>query len=185
MKKDVAAVEDNDSSIEKHFQRMAERGIILSANDLVRYCKSENIKCPPLKELRRFRRKWKSLLMFGKWNKQKTHFMTSSIPKLGLIMVDLAYFKPRLSVFNKNCKYFLVGVDCLSQYLTCVPLTKRTRAAWQIGIEIMMKEYPTISHFITDRDTAVTSKKYQREIFEEYGIRWTHLPIRGKAMKAE
>lgn len=35
-------------------------------------------------------------------------------------MIDIAHFHPELRVFNKQCQYFLMGVDTLSQKMACI-----------------------------------------------------------------
>jgi hypothetical protein len=45
--------------------------------------------------------------------------------------------------------------------------------------------YGEIRLIVSDRDVAVTSKKFRRGIWEKYGIRWTYLRSRSKAFRAE
>jgi hypothetical protein len=105
---------------------------------------------------------------------------------LGNIFVDLAEFKPNLRVANKQCRYFLAGVDCLSQKMCCIPLANKTQVSWERGVRQMIeKEFPVVTTIITDRDTAVAGLAFQNKIKSEFGVSWFHLRTRSKAYKAE
>jgi len=168
------------------YKSEAERGIILSVPELKQYCKDSGLKCPTQKRLKELRKEFQTLALYSNWNMPKRpHFMGPAYPKLGCVQVDMAHFEPRLAAFNKQCKYFLVGQDSLSQLLTVIPLTNKTRRAWEKGLEVMRKQYPVISHFVSDRDTAITSKKFQDNMRKTHGIKWFYLPSRNKAFRAE
>jgi hypothetical protein len=112
--------------------------------------------------------------------------MGASIDKLGNVMLDLAEFRKDLSGHNGRMKYFLVGVDCLSQLLACVPLKDKKQTSWELAIRYMIENnYPFITTIITDRDVAISGQAFQREVKRKYGINWIHLRSRSKAYKAE
>jgi hypothetical protein len=175
---------NSQSELRNHYMSRAEKGVILSLPDLKKFAKKSGLS---------FDREWasklrsthKQLARHSKWNKPPV-FVGSSVDKLGNIMLDMAVFMPRLSVHNSGCKYFLMGVDCFSQKIACIPSTKNNQKIWERGVVLMKEKYfPFVTTVITDRDTSVAGKAFQNAIREAYGITWIHLRSRNKAYKSE
>jgi hypothetical protein len=81
---------------------------------------------------------------------------------------------------------FIVGVECLSGKIACIPCTDGGSESWEKAVTEMIEgSYGEIRHIVSDRDVAVTSKKFRRGIWDNYGIRWTYLRSRSKAFRAE
>jgi hypothetical protein len=81
---------------------------------------------------------------------------------------------------------FLMGVECLSQKIACIPVVNKSSASWEKAITKMIEEsYGEIRNIVSDRDSAVTSEKFRRGIYRDYGVKFTFLRSRSKAFKAE
>jgi hypothetical protein len=79
-----------------------------------------------------------------------------------------------------------MGVECLSQKISCIPVKDKSSASWEKAITQMIEEsYGEIRNIVSDRDSAVTSAKFQRGIYHTYGVKFTFLRSRSKAFKAE
>jgi hypothetical protein len=175
---------DGDGMLEEHYLSHAKRGIVLTTEDLKKFCRRKGIACG-YEDIRKLRYKYKQTARFAKY-KTPGKYMGSSVDKLGNIMIDLAEYKKNLRAFNQQNQYFLVGVDCLSQKLSCIPMTHKTQEKWEEAILSMMRnDFPYVTTIITDRDTAISGKAFQRSMKERYGINWIHLRTRSKAFKAE
>jgi hypothetical protein len=172
--------------VEEHFLKYARKGVVLSAKDLKSYCKRRNLLAGVQdKELRNVRYLWKQTALHSRWVRP-SHYMGSSIDKIGNIMADFGEFRKNLAPFNGNHFHLMVGVDCLSQVMACYTYPNKSRKSWEDGVRKMIaNDYPYVTTFITDRDTAVTSKAFQARLKEELGIDWMHLRSRSKAYKAE
>jgi hypothetical protein len=172
--------------IEDAYRRAAKRGIVLSESDLVALRDKMGLKGEVTRgELRTLRYRFKFLAIHSRFQRP-SHFMTASIPKLGNVFLDMADFEPRLKVRNKQCQYFLVGVDSLSQKLACYPFPNKSRVSWENGVRMMLKnDFAYVTTFVSDRDTAVAGKAFQQRIKEELGIDWFHLMNRSKSFLAE
>ena len=178
-------------SVRKHFIDNASRGILLSTKELLDFCKRKGI--GPLtvedrKILRNFRRENPELAVFSRSSggDRRGLYVTAAIFRPGNVFIDLAYFRPRYYKFNKGFKYLLIGVDDLTQLISVQPLKSKTRAAWDAALKRMIEDdFPKIRYFVSDRDTAIASKKFQDKIFNAYGIKWLHLPLRDKSFHAE
>jgi len=173
--------------MEATYNEAAARGIILSHGDLVALRKKLGLQSKvTTAELRTLRYRQKFLAMHSRTRYPAPHFVTASISKLGNVFLDMADFFPRLRVFNKQCSYFLVGVDSLSQKLACYPFPNKSRASWEKGVRLMLeKDFAYVTTFVSDRDTAVSGEAFQRRIKKELGIDWLHLPSRDKSFLAE
>jgi hypothetical protein len=170
--------------LEEHFLDRAKRGVVLSLGDLVRLRNRWGLEVPT-SELKKYRYRWKFVAIHSKFERP-AHFMTASVDKLGNVMLDMAMFKPHLKRFNRQCKYFLVGVDCLSQKMACYPFANKSRVSWEKGaLSMIANDFPVVKTFITDRDTAISGKAFQDRILEQRGVSWIHLMNREKAFLAE
>jgi hypothetical protein len=171
-------------ALEKHYWSQAKRGVIPTVEDLSLWARQSGRGFDE-RRARGLRHRWKAIARHSRWRRPPA-YMSASIDKLGNVMIDMAHFSPQLRVFNKQCRYFLVGVDCFSQRLACVPLATKTRASWERGVvEMKERHFPVMTTIVTDRDTAVAGEVFQRAFRERYGIRWIHLRSRQKAYKAE
>ena len=101
------------------------------------------------------------------------------------LQVDIGELFKKWRVSNGGKFYLLVGVDALSQKLVVVPLARKDQKSWEAGITQMIKEFPVISHFVSDADTAVSGAAFQARIKAQYNISWYHILTRSKSYKAE
>jgi hypothetical protein len=176
------ATTQTDKILEQHYFNAARRGIVLSVADLSQFCKTKGIRCSE-KKLASLRYRFKYVAIHARYAKP-SHYMGSSIERLGTIMVDVAEFKPNLRVANSQARYFLAGVDSLTGMLSCIPCPNKARDSWEKGIRTMVeKNFNYVGHIITDRDAAVTSEKFRSKMKSEFGISWTFLRSRSKAFK--
>jgi hypothetical protein len=81
---------------------------------------------------------------------------------------------------------FLVGVECLSQKLACVPCKDKSSGSWEGAITKMVElSMGEIRCLVSDRDAAVTSLKFRESLLRKYGVSWIFLRSRSKAFRAE
>lgn len=81
---------------------------------------------------------------------------------------------------------FLVGYECLSGKIACVPCRDKSGVSWEKSITKMLEEsFSDIRCIVSDRDAVATSEKFRRSLKVRYNIDWVFLPLRGKAFFAE
>jgi hypothetical protein len=172
--------------VERHYFKNARSGIILTAADLRQYCKSEGVKpVPTVKEMKSLRYRWKYIGLHARW-KKPPHYVGASIDKLGNISVDAGEFQKNLAVSNKNRFILLVGVDLLSQKISCVAFPNKKTESWEKGlVQFITKDFPCAHTIITDRDVAISSVKFQAKMKSKYDVDWIHLRNRSKSYAAE
>lgn len=170
--------------LKSHFLLNAKKGIILNVRDLHRFSKKKGWRVN-LEKLDRMRKSWKFIVMHSRYEKP-SHFMSNSFPKFGVVMIDYAVFQEKRSRFNEGCKGFLLGVECISQKLSCVPCKDKSRASWKKAVVIMLDlHFPKAHHLISDRDTAVTGKSFLEWLKTNYKTDISFLRSRSKAFLSE
>ena len=173
--------------LEEHFEANLRKGIVLSAAELEAFCRKKRIDCLPAAELKQLRYRWKYSAMHSGTRKRKPlHYMGAAIEKVGNVFVDLAHFRPDLVVANRQCKYFILGVDSLSQKMACYPVPHKTRRWWRWAVlEMKAKDFPYMSTMYSDRDVAVMSDEFQGEMKREHGVDCVQMLSRNKSFLAE
>ena len=186
--------------VREHFLKKARNGIVLTYQDLAAYCRKRKVKFSA-RRLRDMRRTWKFVAIFSKPRKPP-HYMGMAVHRYGVLQVDMAEYgwvkeavtrsvstrrrpwddaEPRLKK-----SYFLVGVECLSQKLSCVPCRDKSSASWESAITFMLEQvYGDIRCVMSDRDGVATSKSFRLGLLEKHGVKWRFLRTRSKAHKAE
>jgi hypothetical protein len=176
--------DDDVKKMEDHYFAKARMGITLSVERLRAYAAKNKLGFNE-RQASSLRYRWKQTAKYSRY-RRPPKYVGSSVDRLGNLMIDLGEFHKKLAHFNRGCKYFIVGVDCLSQKLSCIPVKVKDQAAWEYAVkEMKAKHYRLIKTIITDRDTAVAGKAFQNRIKRELGINWIHLKNRSKAYKAE
>lgn len=173
------------SVLERHFLEQLKRGIVPSREALKTFCAARGLSLPSRSKLRRLRYQWRVSAVFSRWQKPQA-WMGASIWKPGVIQVDVAYFMKRHLVQNQQRKYFFCAVDCLSGKLGVVAMVTKNRSDWQRALLFLLTSgQMEISHVLSDRDGAVTSKAFRKQLRDRYGIGWSFLYSRSHAFRSE
>jgi hypothetical protein len=172
--------------LEEYYFKQARKGIVMTVEDMQDYClKNDITPCPPRKELRRMRFKFKYAGLHARW-KKPPKYVGSSIDNLGNIFVDIAEFGKDYRVVNANRHILLVGVDLLSQRIEVIAYPNKTQESWADGIgQFILKKFPCVRTIVTDRDTAISHPDFQKMVYDKYGVDWIHLRSRSKSYAAE
>jgi hypothetical protein len=171
-------------ALEKEFARRASGGVVMSRDEMLEFCRRRGVSVDR-EALGRLRATLRHTALFAQ-NRRPPRYMSSSIPKYGTIMVDMAYFRPDLRVANGQMAAFLVAVECLSGKVSVVPCTGGTQKEWERAVRIMVEHgFDSVSHVITDQDASVTGADFRERVERELGVTWSFLTRRSKAFKAE
>jgi hypothetical protein len=164
----------------------AKEGRYKTAAQLASYAKTNGIKYT-WEELKNVRHGYSFSAMASKKTRPK-HFMTSAVPKYGVVMSDAANFMPEHKRRNNGAVGFLCTVECLSGQLDAVPIKDLTTKSWEKALTSVIEgdNIHAITTVVSDRDSAVTSENsdgLQSKLLKKYGIRWIFLMTRHKAFK--
>lgn len=174
--------------VRKHFERHARRGITLSARQLAEYCRKRNLPFT-LERLRKIRHEFKFTAFYSRYAKP-LRYMSSSVPKYGVVMADMANFMPQHRRANDGAVAFLCVVECLSGQLAAVPCKDLTSKSWERAL-VSVAEGGSAIHavrvVVSDRDSAVKSNHasagLRARLKARYDVGWIFLKNRNKAYK--
>ena len=183
--------EDEESArysvVESEFLRQARRGVILSLDQLVSFCKRNRIpyKLPTLKKLRV---RFKFSAMHSR-TRRPLRYMAASVLRPGVIQFDFAHYRPELKKSNDGAIGFLLGVDVLTQYLVILPLRDQTTRSWKKAILAAIEgTFNQVTVIYTDQDSAIKSGKesgFRAYLKKNYDIDWHFLKMYSKAFLSE
>jgi hypothetical protein len=87
---------------------------------------------------------------------------------------------------NSSISAMIVGVEALSGQLSLIPVYDKTAESWEKAITKMIeRHYGELHTIVSDRETALRSKKFRRGILKAYGISWLFLLSRSKSFHCE
>ena len=168
-----------------HYEKKARLGILLTVDDMARFCAKSGIANPGRKALESLRYRLRFTAFFSE-KRLPLQYMGAAIQKYGTVMVDMGFFRPDLKTQNGGCVAFLVGVECLSSKLSVVPCKNATQRSWERAIVTMLETaFDHISVVVSDRDSSVTGQAFQARMRRDYGLSWIFLKSRSKSYRAE
>ena len=126
--------------LKTHFLNNVKKGIVLSVKELQDYCLKRRLDCPR-DALVYLRHSWKFLAAHtGGYHKRRPAYMGMMVPKYGMLMLDFFEFHKRLKRFNEQKVGFIIGQECLSQKVCCVPVPNKSAKSWYMAIRTMLEE---------------------------------------------
>ena len=124
--------------------------------------------------------------MFSTLSPVKYH-QTITIPKIGLLAVDFGFFKKDDKWYNKNNIGFLMVVGVNTHKYWAVPMKSRQMDEFEKALEeiCLGNIFPVITNVLSDRESAIFSKKFQAKMKKKYNIKFQFLHRMNKAYPAE
>lgn len=158
----------------------------MTEKDLVKYNSSNNLGLSR-NQLRNFRRRFEYLTYYERVKSRPPGFMTNSFPRYGQVQIDLAFLNENHKNFNRGYKGFLMAVEMTSLQAAAVPIRSKTLVEVHRAIRevLQLSVISKIRTIISDKEAAVTSPKFRKEVLGEYGAEIVYLPGRHKAYLAE
>jgi hypothetical protein len=174
------SAEESERLLERHFDKNAKRGVVLSAVQLAAHARKLGISFA-WNELRQMRHRFKYAAFSSRF-RQPLRYMSSSVQKYGVVFLDAAVMMPRHKNVNGGCGGFLAAVESLSQQMFAVGMKDGTTSSWEKAVTVLAEtKFHSMRVVVTDRDSAVKSQAFRDSIKERFGISWTHLKNRSKA----
>ena len=115
------------------------------------------------------------------------HYVTLPIAKLGVIFIDLAFYKQEYAKENNGCIGFLCAVDSITQQLFTKPFKKKDINSWHDLVTAIVNEsaFDVIRILVSDRESAVLSSKFRKKLLADRGINVVFIANRSKSYFAE
>lgn len=170
----------------KLFVSSLKRGAILSFRELSALAKEKNLKVK-LRDVRNMRSRVLATTVFKSVRLKPRAYMSVAIHKLGLLQADAGFFEKRIAPDNDDYIGFFLAVCVSTGLLMPVLIKNNTTEIYQEAITQMVNSglFPAIHTIQTDKEKALVSRRLQRYVMENFGIRMYQLVGGTKAFAVE
>jgi hypothetical protein len=170
--------------MEKHFAAEAAKGSVLSPAELSAWAKKRKL---PSARIANVRQRFPETAAFTSYKKPKS-YMGPSFMRYGSIQIDYAEYgnDSRTRWHNKGMRGFILAVENLSHVLAVHPVKDKSSKSWAAAIKAMLETaFDGISVIQSDRDSALTGRKFLDSMKERFGVRFHFLKTKSKSYLAE
>ena len=114
-------------------------------------------------------------------------YETISVPRLGYLSMDFAFYKQEWAGYNRGFIGFLMIVSVSPGKRWAIPMKNRQTSSFEQALEevCMGNIFPSITEILSDRESTITSPKFQAKMKELYDIEFGFLRRYSKAFNAE
>ena len=182
-KVNTVQAEETRRRLETEFLRRAKRGVVMTLEDLKAFCLERGVPLPPEDFLRHLRFKFRGTAVHARFNKPKV-FASSAFHRFGVLSIDFAEMSG-LSSANFQRKGFVLACETSTQKLGFSFMTRKNLAGWDKALTELMTQFPGAHTVFSDRERALTSKKFQDTMRERFGLSFVFLRGRNKAFHSE
>ena len=114
-------------------------------------------------------------------------FQTITVDRLGLLSMDFAYYHPEWKKHNKGYIGFLMVNSIIADKRWAIPMKSRKTDEFERAMEEVCRGniFPAVSVVISDRETTITSRNFQKKMYKLYGIRFRFIVRYNKAWASE
>ena len=160
-------------------------GILLSSNELLKYCKQRKWNLIDTSKIRRIRRYFKFVALFEPL-RRKPKFCSVGILRYGLIFGDIGFIN-QFKNSNNGYGAFLALKEVVSGQINAVEVkTKSIKDVYEALQKLISSGPFSFCHsLVFDRERSIVSKKFQSRLYKEYGIRIFFLKNRSKSFMGE
>ena len=170
--------------LETEFFRRAKRGEVMTFQELKDFATSERLSPPSDAFLRRLRFKFEPTAVHSRFNKPK-FFASPAFHHFGTVAIDYAEM-PGLAGANFKRRGFVLGCETSTQKLGACFMTRKNLAGWEKAIDdLVTHAFPQARAILSDRERALTSRKFQDKMRERWGLAFFFLKGRHKAFHVE
>lgn len=171
--------------LKSYFIKHLNNGRILTSKELKRYVKQRKLNVDNA-YIRNIRDDIIPTLLYKNPVKIKT-YQTITVDRLGLLSMDFAFYKKEWKKFNNNYNGFLMINSVVAKKYHAIPMKSRSLKEFENVLEQICKGgiFPVISVILSDRETAITSPNFRKEMNTKYGIKFQFLTRYNKAWSSE
>ncbi len=173
-------------SVRRHLIKEVKKGVIPSVEDLAKFARSKRIEINK-RELSGLKRRVRALGPYERVKNARKAFFSNLHPRYGQVMVDLAFYRGRWRRHNGGAIGFFLGVEMTSKQTTAVPINSKKKSEIEEAVRKTLETgvISRIRTLISDRESAVLSKRFRESVWERYAARVHYLGSRHKAFLAE
>ncbi len=171
--------------LRSHFISNVRKGILLTNPQLISAARKRKITPFSASQAAKLRASWLPTAVRRSSRKVKTYQTT--LPKLGDVQIDFAFFKEQHRRFNKGARGFLACVETATYRIAILPFNDRTLKSYERAVVELVEggHFSSLTNLYSDREAAVFSQRFQDSIKAKYGVRVRYLSRGSKAFLAE
>lgn len=178
--------------IERWFAKQISKGRDVSVEEIRKYAKNRKFLDlasdeEAMKQIRRSNLPSWRFSRGGARKNRSQEWQTVTLPRLGIISMDLAFFEDSLKRHNAGFEGALVCCDIMTNRRAAIPVKNKSMNTFEDAVEILVKGnlFPEISTLLSDREAAVASAKFRKKIKDDYLIDIFFLRRHSKSYSAE
>ena len=185
MKKKDQKIEKDEKRVRKYFKKNIDKANILTDFDLKQYVKKYKLTVNDtfIKNLK------KDVFPSALYSQFEPieDFESISIPRLGYLSMDFAFYKKEWSGYNRGFIGFLMVVSVSPGKRWAIPMKSRKTSSFEQALEqvCMGNIFPAITVILSDRETTIFSSNFQKKMKQLYDIEFGFLQRYSKAFNAE
>ena len=178
-------IDRDKKSLIKYFKKNLNSGKKLTNKDLHIYVKKRKLNVDS-KFISQIKQNVLPTALFSQVKPVK-EFQTVTVAKLGLCSMDFAYYQKEWGWHNKGYIGFLMINSIFPKKRWAVPMKSRNTTAFEKAIEevCLGNIFPAINTILSDRETTIYSKNFQKEMYKKYKIEFDFLHKYNKAWSSE
>ena len=176
----------DEEALKDYFIKRLKLGDKLTTKDLIKYVKKRKLKVK-----NEFVKNLKGNVLESALYlqlKPMKHFQTITVPKVGLLSIDFAYYgEKEFWGLNKGNKGFLMVTSVTPGKRWALSMRGRDTKNFEKALEelILANNFPAINTILSDREKTVFSINFQNSMYEKYNIKFSFLHLYNKAWSAE
>ena len=178
-------VEQDEKRVRKYFKKNIKKANILTDFDLKQYVKKNKLTVS-IKFIKQLKKDVLPSALYSQFEPIK-EYETISIPRLGYLSMDFAFYKKEWSGYNRGFIGFLMIVSIAAGKRWAIPMKSRKTSSFEQALEeiCMGNIFPAIEVILSDRETTIYSSNFQKKIKQLYDIEFGFLRRYSKAFNAE
>ena len=172
--------------LKRYFLREAKAGRLLTYQEVLSYSKSRRLKVST-RNVRDLRQEWMDTAIYRNGPLHPRIFQTISIPQLGLVQVDLAFYMGQERRVNNNHIGFLLCTAPATGLIHVMPIDDKSIPTFEAGLLRLMRAspFPVLHTIQSDQERSLTSEAFRESMFSKYRVRFQVLAKGSKAYVAE
>ena len=180
-----AKIEKDENRVRKYFKKNIDKANVLTEFDLKEYVKKYKLAVSN-KFIRNLKRDVFPSALYSQFEPIK-EYETISIPRLGYLSMDFAFYKQEWSGYNRGFIGFLMVVSVAPGKRWAIPMKNRKTASFEQALEevCMGNIFPAVTEILSDRETTIFSSNFQKKMKQLYDIEFGFLQRYSKAFNAE
>ena len=178
-------IEKDENRVRTYFKKNIDKANVLTDFDLKEYVKKYKLSVSEkfIKNLK------KDVLPSAQYSQFEPieDYETISVPRLGYLSMDFAFYKQEWSGYNRGFIGFLMVVSISPGKRWAIPMKNRKTSSFEEALEevCMGNIFPSVTEILSDRETTIYSKNFQKKMKQLYDIEFGFLERYSKAFNAE